>query len=203
MPNTVKLCRYHHQMNVNELARRLANALCFPGIWYGARFPCYLILFSIVHLPLTVYRALPVIGRLARGKRLGNSWTLVTSERRSVMQLTLTGHHVDITESLRAYVQEKFSRLERHFDQVLDVHVILTVEKLRHKAEASLHVSGNKIYADAVEEDMYVALDGLIDKIDRQVVKHKEKLKNHHRNRNEGAHRHHSPEDLELQADEI
>ncbi|HHJ20904.1 MAG TPA: ribosome-associated translation inhibitor RaiA [Gammaproteobacteria bacterium] len=119
------------------------------------------------------------------------------------MQLTLTGHHVDITESLRAYVQEKFSRLERHFDQVLDVHVILTVEKLRHKAEASLHVSGNKIYADAVEEDMYVALDGLIDKIDRQVVKHKEKLKNHHRNRNEGAHRHHSPEDLELQADEI
>lgn len=105
------------------------------------------------------------------------------------MQLTLTGHHVDITESMENYVREKFSKLERHFDNVLDVHVILTVEKLRHKAEATLHVSGNNLFANCEEEDMYVAIDGLIDKLDRQVLKHKSKTKNHHRNNNEGSHR--------------
>lgn len=105
------------------------------------------------------------------------------------MQLTLTGHHVAITEALRNYTQEKFKRLERHFDHVQNVHIILTVEKTRQKAEAELHVSGNKLYAEAVEEDMYAALDGLVSKLDRQIIKHKEKLKNHHRNHNEGSHR--------------
>ncbi len=105
------------------------------------------------------------------------------------MQLTLTGHHVDITDSLRNYVKGKFQRLDRHFEQVLDTHVILTVEKLRHKAEAAIHVSGNRLFADAVNDDMYAAIDSLIDKLDRQVVKHKEKITNHHRNRNEGSHR--------------
>lgn len=103
------------------------------------------------------------------------------------MQTTLTGHHVDITTSLRDYVNGKLERLERHFDQVSDIHVILSVEKLRHKAEATLHVNGNNLYADATEEDMYAAIDGLIDKLDRQVKKHKEKITDHHRsnNRNE------------------
>lgn len=100
------------------------------------------------------------------------------------MQTTLTGHHVDITTSLRNYVNDKMERLERHFDQVSDVHVILSVEKLRHKAEATLHISGSNVYADAVEEDMYAAIDGLIDKLDRQVKKHKEKTSNHHRGNN-------------------
>ena len=103
------------------------------------------------------------------------------------MQINLTGHHVDITSALRNYVHEKFERLERHFTHVIDAHVILTVEKLRHKAEASMLVSGNKLFADAVEEDMYAAIDGLVDKLDRQVVKHKEKLKDHHRD--QGSHR--------------
>ena len=98
------------------------------------------------------------------------------------MQINLTGHHVEVTRALRNYVTDKLERLERHFDHVINVHVILTVEKLRHKAEAALLVSGNRLYADAVEEDMYAAIDGLVDKLDRQVVKHKEKLKNHHRN---------------------
>jgi putative sigma-54 modulation protein len=97
------------------------------------------------------------------------------------MQLHLTGHHVDITDPLRDYVNEKIERLERHFDHVIDVHVILEVEKLRHKAEGNLLLSGNRIHAEAVEEDMYAAIDGLIDKLDRQVVKHKEKVKDHHR----------------------
>lgn len=105
------------------------------------------------------------------------------------MQLTLTGHHVDLTDSLENYVNEKFAKLDRHFDNVLDVHVILTVEKLRHKAEATLHLSGKDLFADCVEEDMYVAIDGLVDKLDRQVQKHKQKTQNHHRNHNEGSHR--------------
>lgn len=103
------------------------------------------------------------------------------------MQINVTGHHIDITNALRNYVHEKFKRLERHFTHVIDAHVILTVEKLRHKAEASMFVSGNKLFADAVEEDMYAAIDGLVDKLDRQVVKHKEKLKDHRRV--EGSHR--------------
>lgn len=97
------------------------------------------------------------------------------------MQIDLTGHHIDITTALRDYVSDKFGRLERHFDDVINVHVILTVEKLRHKAEASLLVSGNKLFADATDGDMYAAIDSLIDKLDRQVVKHKEKRKDHHR----------------------
>lgn len=96
------------------------------------------------------------------------------------MQLNLTGHHVEITPALRQYVRNKLERVERHFDHVTDVHVILTVEKLRHKAEATMHVSGAKLYAESVEEDMYAAVDGLIDKLDRQVKKHKEKLSDHH-----------------------
>lgn len=96
------------------------------------------------------------------------------------MQVNLTGHHVDITPSLRDYVDSKLERLERHFDHVYDVHVILTVEKLRHKAEATVHVNGNDLFADAVEDDMYAAIDGLIDKLDRQVKKHKEKIQDHH-----------------------
>ncbi len=103
------------------------------------------------------------------------------------MQINLTGHHVDITSALRNYVHDKFERLERHFTHVIEAHVILTVEKLRHKAEASMLVSGNRLFADAVEEDMYAAIDGLVDKLDRQVVKHKEKLKDHRRV--EGSHR--------------
>lgn len=101
------------------------------------------------------------------------------------MQINLTGHHVEITPALRSYVSDKFARLERHFDQVIDVHVVLTVEKQRQKAEATLHLSGTSLHADATEEDMYAAIDALVDKLDRQLVKHKEKLSDHHRG--EGA----------------
>ena len=96
------------------------------------------------------------------------------------MQLDVTGHHVEVTPPLREYVVSKLEKIERHFDQVSDVHCILTVEKLRHKAEATVKVIGAKLYADATEEDMYAAIDGLVDKLDRQVRKHKEKLADHH-----------------------
>jgi putative sigma-54 modulation protein len=98
------------------------------------------------------------------------------------MQINLTGHHVDITEPLKGYVDTKFDRLARHFDDVINVHVILSVEKLRQKAEATIHINGANVFADAVHEDMYAAIDGLIDKLDRQVIKYKEKRKSHRGN---------------------
>jgi putative sigma-54 modulation protein len=91
------------------------------------------------------------------------------------MQINLTGHHVDITEALKGYVDNKFERVARHFDEVIDIHVILSVEKLRQKAEATLQINGAKIFADSVQEDMYAAIDGLVDKLDRQVLRHKGK----------------------------
>lgn len=97
------------------------------------------------------------------------------------MQINLSGHHVDITTPLRDYVNSKMERLERHFDHVTDIHVVLGVEKLRHKAEATMHISGGDIFAEAEEENMYAAIDALVDKLDRQLKKHKEKITNHHR----------------------
>lgn len=98
------------------------------------------------------------------------------------MQIDLTGQHVDITPPLREYVNSKLERLTRHSTQVLDIHVILSVEKLRHKAEATMRLNGASVFADATEEDMYAAIDALTDKLDRQVKKHNEKLNDHHRN---------------------
>jgi putative sigma-54 modulation protein len=97
------------------------------------------------------------------------------------MQITITGHHIEVTDSLRNYVQEKFQRLERHFDQVIDTHVILSVEKLVQKAEATVHVNGANLFAEDAQTDLYAAIDGLIDKLDRQTIKHKEKLSGHNR----------------------
>lgn len=96
------------------------------------------------------------------------------------MDLQISGHHVDMTDALKDFVTNKMQRLERHFDHLIDSSVILSVEKLRHKAEATLHVSGATLFAENVEEDMYAAIDGLIDKLDRQICKFKEKRKDHH-----------------------
>ena len=96
------------------------------------------------------------------------------------MQLSVTGHHIDVTEALRNYVGKRLARLERHFDNMTDIHCILTVEKLQHKAEATIYVGGGTIHADSIEENMYAAIDTLVDKLDRQVKKFKEKLTDHH-----------------------
>ena len=96
------------------------------------------------------------------------------------MQLELTGHHVEITQALREYVTTKLDKIARHFDLVNDAHCILTVEKLRHKAEATVRVNGGNIHAEATEEDMYAAIDALVDKLERRVRKYKEKLVDHH-----------------------
>lgn len=97
------------------------------------------------------------------------------------MHINVTGHHVDLTEALHNYVNSKFEKLERHFDNITDIHVILTVEKDRQKAESTVHVSGGNLFADAESTNMYAAIDDLIDKLDRQIKKHKEKLTDHHR----------------------
>jgi putative sigma-54 modulation protein len=96
------------------------------------------------------------------------------------MQLSVTGHHIEITESLRNYVDTKLAKLERHFDHMTDIHCVLTVEKLQHKAEATIQVGGGTIHAEQTELNMYAAIDILVDKLDRQVKKHKEKLTDHH-----------------------
>jgi putative sigma-54 modulation protein len=95
------------------------------------------------------------------------------------MNLHLTGHHVDITPAIRDYVTAKLNRITRHFDHVIDVSVVLTVDKLSHKVEATLHVRGKDLHAECIDTDMYAAIDGLADKLDRQVLKYKEQIKNH------------------------
>ena len=92
------------------------------------------------------------------------------------MQLSISGHHVDLTESLNNYIEQKFEKLERHSDQITQVHVVLNVEKLQHLAEATAHVTGAELFANADAEDMYAAIDLLVDKLDREVIKHKEKV---------------------------
>jgi putative sigma-54 modulation protein len=96
------------------------------------------------------------------------------------MNLQMTGHQLDISPALRSYVTEKLARVTRHFDQVMDVNVILSVVKLEQKVEASVHVSGRDFFVESVNEDMYAAIDLLADKLDRQILRHKEKNSNHH-----------------------
>jgi len=91
------------------------------------------------------------------------------------MNLNVSGHHLDITPAMRTYVSGKLDRVTRHFDHVIDAHVILSVDKLIHKAEVTLHVRGKDIHAECVDADLYAAIDLLVDKLDRQVIKYKDK----------------------------
>ena len=98
------------------------------------------------------------------------------------MQVNVSGHHIEVTEAMKSYVETKMERLERHFDRITNMNVILSVEKQRQKAEANIHISGADIYADAEADDLYAAIDLMTDKLDRQLIKKKEK-KSDHRNR--------------------
>lgn len=97
------------------------------------------------------------------------------------MQINLSGHHIDVTPALRDYVNSKMRRLARHFDHVMDAEVVLSIDKLQQKAEATVRYTGTKVFADAAHEDMYAAIDALADKLDRQIKRHKEKRTDHHR----------------------
>ena len=107
------------------------------------------------------------------------------------MNLSVTGHHVAVTPAIRSYVEQKLERVLRHFDHVIDVNVILSVERDLRKAEASIHVRGKDLFAESQDPDMYAAIDSLIDKLDRQIVKHKEKLSG---GRSNGGLKHTAPE---------
>ena len=101
------------------------------------------------------------------------------------MNLTISGHHLEVTPALRSYVTSKLDRITRHFDQVVDVKVLLTVENLKEKqgrkrAECNVHVKGSDMFAESSHADMYAAVDELVDKLDRQVVRHKDRLQSHH-----------------------
>ena len=95
------------------------------------------------------------------------------------MNLSISGHHHDVTPSLREYVTQKLDRIRRHFDKVIDVKVFLSVDKLVQKAEVNIHVPGKEIHVESTAEDMYAAIDALADKLDRQVMKYKEKQADH------------------------
>lgn len=97
------------------------------------------------------------------------------------MQINLAGQHVEITPPLREYVHSKLERLERHFDHVTNVNVVLRVERQTNHAEATVHAAGAQLFADAASDDMYAAIDALADKLDRQIRRHKEKVTDHHR----------------------
>ena len=101
------------------------------------------------------------------------------------MNLTISGHHLDVTPALREYVLTKLERVTRHFDQVVDITVRLCIEKLsekerRQKAEVTLHVKGKDIFVEQSHEDLYAAIDQLVDKLDRQVCRHKDRVQDHH-----------------------
>lgn len=95
------------------------------------------------------------------------------------MQLNITGQNVEITEALRDFLTEKFAKLEQYFERINQVYIVLKVEKVTQIADATLHVNGGELHASAEELDMYAAIDGLVDKLVRQLTKHKDKLKQH------------------------
>ncbi len=96
------------------------------------------------------------------------------------MNLTIHGNHIEVSPALREHITGKLAKIERHFDQVIDAIVQLTVEKVRQRAEITLRVRGNNIHVEAVEDDLYAAIDTLVDKLDRQVIRHKDRVQDHH-----------------------
>ncbi len=96
------------------------------------------------------------------------------------MNLKVSGHHLGITPAIHDYVKEKLAKVSRHFEHVIDVDVIMSVDKLDQKVEAKVHLSGKDLFCESVDTDMYAAIDGLADKLDRAVLKHKEKLVRNH-----------------------
>jgi len=103
------------------------------------------------------------------------------------MNLHLSGHHVDVSPAMREYVTTKLSRITRDFDHVIDVNVIVSVDKLKQKIEANVHLRGKDIFVESHDGDMYAAIDSLVDKLDRQIIKHKEKHYEHRGTRISGV----------------
>ena len=105
----------------------------------------------------------------------------ITLIRSHIRNLQISGHHLEITPAIHDYVTGKLERVTRHFDNVIDVNVILSVDKLKQKAEVTVHLSGKDVFVESTDEDLYAAIDSLADKLDRQIQKHKQKIQDHHR----------------------
>jgi putative sigma-54 modulation protein len=130
-----------------------------------------------VHSGLNNYQKSPVVG-------MGSATTSTKLQEVFFMNLTISGHHLEVTPALRTYVTSKLDRIKRHFDQVVDVKVLLSLEnmkekELRQKAECNIHIKGIDLFAESAHSDLYAAVDDLVDKLDRQVVKHKDRLRSH------------------------
>ena len=91
------------------------------------------------------------------------------------MNINLTGRHLEITPAIREHVTAKLGKINRHFDNLIDINVILSVDKLKQKAEATVHMSGKTVFAETDDSNLYVAIDNLVDLLDRQIIKHKDK----------------------------
>lgn len=98
------------------------------------------------------------------------------------MQLSISGHQLDLTDSLKQYITEKMNKIDRHFDHINKTHVVLHVDKVHHEAEATINAKGFSIHATAEADNMYSAIDAMVHKLDTQVIKHKEKMTDHHQN---------------------
>lgn len=96
-----------------------------------------------------------------------------------MLQINFTGHNVDVTPALKSYAEEKFNKLERHFDKITSIHVVFSIEKLSQLAEATVMIAKGELHAGSESEDMYASIDSLVDKLDRQLIKHKEKTRDH------------------------
>jgi putative sigma-54 modulation protein len=135
------------------------------------------------HSEIGSSNCLPISTRVPSASGAGN--TYLECNWRRFMNLTISGHHLEVTPALRSYVTGKLDRITRHFDQLVDIKVLLSVEKQKEKdgrqrAECNIHVKGNDMFAESTHEDLYAAVDDLVDKLDRQVVRHKDRIKNHH-----------------------
>lgn len=95
------------------------------------------------------------------------------------MNIEISGQHVEVTQPLKDYVNKRFVRLKGHVDKMTSAHVVLSVEKLQQKAEIQIHLKGKELFASAIDPDMYAAIDAMMDKVHRQAMKHKEKVKSH------------------------
>ena len=104
------------------------------------------------------------------------------------MNLQISGHHLEVSPAIRDYVSQKLQKVTRHFDHVIDIHVVLSVEKLNQKAEVTLHVPGKDIFVESIDPNLYAAVDDITDKLDRQVQKYKQKLQDHGRGYNVASH---------------
>ena len=104
------------------------------------------------------------------------------------MNLQISGHHLEVSPAIRDYVSQKLQKVTRHFDHVIDIHVVLSVEKLNQKAEVTLHVPGKDIFVESVDPNLYAAVDDLTDKLDRQVQKYKQKIQDHRRGHSVASH---------------